>query len=466
MFKPSARPLHLLGPAIAAALVMSGCGYSAPQQLALPADQTGALLQPDNMGALGSRVPSGTVTGRIVDDRTKMGIPGVIIQVQNVSPPVTAQTDSSGNFVLNNVPQGDQFLVVNKVGYVYMATQGSITAHVVPNSTMALPQIVLSPAIAAASNAYLTSIGGLVEPYGLAVDNNHGFLYAVDRIGFNSLLDKRCEVKKFNLTGGFVKKFGGDELKVSKGNDSGSFFDFFTHLSWSYGIDVDAGGNVYVAEANKDRVVKFSANGDYITNFSDNIKNDFDVAVQTTGQIAVSSSGNNKVEMFDVNLQASGQDFSGTAGMPSVNGGFRGLAVDNANYLYLIDNSAGPGGAIKKYIGNGGRPVLQFGTNSGAGPSQFNGATDIAVDNRNGDIYVVDSGNNRVQRFDRDGRFVSEFGSAGRGDGQFDRPYGIAIDKDGYVFVADSGNKRIQKFAPGRILDAPYSANSTYYPTK
>ena len=63
-------------------------------------------------------------------------------------------------------------------------------------------------------------------------------------------------------------------------------------------------------------------------------------------------------------------------------------------------------------------------------------------------------------------RFISEFGSAGRGNGQFDRPYGIAIDKDGYVYVSDLGNKRIQKFAPGRMLNDPTSVNNVYYPTK
>jgi tripartite motif-containing protein 71 len=111
------------------------------------------------------------------------------------------------------------------------------------------------------------------------------------------------------------------------------------------------------------------------------------------------------------------------------------------------------------------QPVLTFGTNNGAGPGQFSGATDLAVDTRNGDIYVVDSGNNRVERFDSNGRFVSEFGSAGRARGQFDRPYGIAIDADGNVFVSDTGNQRIEKFAPGRVYNATPS-NAVTYPTK
>ncbi|MEB3285339.1 MAG: 6-bladed beta-propeller [Candidatus Sericytochromatia bacterium] len=444
--------------------LLSGCGRY--QDLpALPAYGGDGLLSP--VGGPFNRLPTGTVTGRIVDERTKMGIPDVFVEIQNVQPPVAARTDASGNFVLPNVPQGKQIVVVNRPDYVFLAAQGSIIADVMPNTTVNLPVILLSPAIAAASNAFLTSIGGLVEPYGVAVDNNRSALYAVDRIGYGTVLDRRCEVKKYNLNGGFVRRFGGNKFNLSRGNETGRAFDLFTHLSWSYGIDVDAGGNVYVAETNRNKIVKFSSDGDYITRFGENIKNNFDVSVLNTGQIGVSSSGTSKIVLFDVNLAAASRDFAGTAKNPSVNGGFRGVAVDNANFLYVLDNSGGPGTAVKKFDARSSQPVLQFASNAGAGPGQFRGATDLAIDNRNGDVYVVDSGNNRVQRFDRDGRFVAEFGSAGRGNGQFDRPYGIAIDKEGYIFVADTGNKRIQKFAPGRIFNNGSGFNnSVYYPVK
>ncbi|HEY9722774.1 MAG TPA: carboxypeptidase regulatory-like domain-containing protein [Oscillatoriaceae cyanobacterium] len=444
-----------------ALLSTTGCG-KAPLMQALPAGNEDALLTPQ--GGYMNQLPTGTVTGRVVDVQSKVGVPNVAVSVENVNPPVTAMTDSSGNFVLNNVPQGKQIVVLNRPGYVYLSTQGSIIADVMPNQTISLPEIDLTPQVAAASNAFVTSIGGLVEPYGLAVDNNHGVLYAVDRIGLNSVLDKRSEVKKFNLTGGFVSHFGGKLVNMDKGADSG-LFSFFTHLSWAYGIDVDAGGNVYVTDTNNDRVVKFGSDGSYITKFNSGLSNPYDLAVLTTGQVAVSSAGNSKVAMFGVDLTPDTADFAGTENMPSTNGGFRGITVDNANFVYLLDNSAGPGGAVKKFDLNASQPVLEFGTNSGAGPGQFQGATDLAVDNRNGDIYVVDSGNNRVERFDRDGRFISEFGSAGRAQGQFDRPYGIAIDKNGYIYVSDTGNKRIEKFAPGQIFDTN-TGNDVYYPTK
>jgi len=60
-------------------------------------------------------------------------------------------------------------------------------------------------------------------------------------------------------------------------------------------------------------------------------------------------------------------------------------------------------------------------------------------------IYVADSGNHRIQVFDRDGQFVRGWGSFGSEPGQFNEPWGLAID-DQYLYVADTWNHRIQKF--------------------
>lgn len=448
--------------AAVAAVTLSACGVAPSSMPALSTSTEGSLLSPSVQN---TRIPTGTVTGRIIDDHTQIGVAQVLVQVQNVNPPVQTLTDSSGNFVLNNVPQGQQYISVNKADYVYTATAGSIIANVMPNQTVALAQIQLSPAIAVASNAYLTSIGSLNEPYGLAIDNNHGALYCVDHIGINNILDKRSEVKKYNLTGGFEKSFGGNKLGAYVGQ--GDILPSFSHLSWAYGVDVDTGGNVYVADMQNDRVVKFSGDGTYINKVSDNLTSDYDVAVMNTGQVAVSSGGTSKVVLFDTNLVASGQDFAGTSNSASVNGGLRGITVDAGNSVYVLDQSGGTGNVIKKYDGKGGNAILHFGTMGGSGNGQFSGPTDLAVDPRNNDIYVVDAGNSRVQRFNRDGNFISTFGVSGSGNGYFDRPYGIAIDKNGYVYVSDTGNKRIEKFAPGRITDGTTGYTSSFdYPTK
>jgi len=76
----------------------------------------------------------------------------------------------------------------------------------------------------------------------------------------------------------------------------------------------------------------------------------------------------------------------------------------------------------------------------------------VAVD-KEGNVYVTDTLNNRVEIFDADGSFISEFGKGGDGPGRFARPKGIAIDCDGHIWVADEVQSRVQVFdKDGRLL--------------
>jgi hypothetical protein len=70
-----------------------------------------------------------------------------------------------------------------------------------------------------------------------------------------------------------------------------------------------------------------------------------------------------------------------------------------------------------------------------------------------GNLYVSDTFNNRVEMFDADGDFIRQFGKAGDGPGYFARPKGIAIDRDSHVWVADAMQDRVQVFTrEGRLL--------------
>jgi DNA-binding beta-propeller fold protein YncE len=78
--------------------------------------------------------------------------------------------------------------------------------------------------------------------------------------------------------------------------------------------------------------------------------------------------------------------------------------------------------------------------------SSFNGATDIAFA-PNGHLYISDGyGNARVLVYTADGQRLREWGSPGTGPGQFQQPHGIAIDDQGIVYVADRKNGRLQRF--------------------
>jgi DNA-binding beta-propeller fold protein YncE len=76
---------------------------------------------------------------------------------------------------------------------------------------------------------------------------------------------------------------------------------------------------------------------------------------------------------------------------------------------------------------------------------QFVAPAGMAVD-AEGNVYVADSGNHRIQKFDSALNFLGAFGSAGGGDGQFNEPWSVAVDAEGNIYVADTWNHRIQKF--------------------
>ena len=89
--------------------------------------------------------------------------------------------------------------------------------------------------------------------------------------------------------------------------------------------------------------------------------------------------------------------------------------------------------------------ISQWGS-AGTSTGQFSGPLGIAVDN-NYHVYVAEYMNNRIQKFTSTGRFITNWGIGGTNNGEFNHPAGIALDGDGNVYVADMDNHRIQKFS-------------------
>jgi virginiamycin B lyase len=129
------------------------------------------------------------------------------------------------------------------------------------------------------------------------------------------------------------------------------------------------------------------------------------------------------------------------------------MATDKNGDLYIVD---GGNHRVQKFSGEGTFLTTWGSRGEGDGEFEFRRGSDhpggIAVDAQ-GTVLVVDD-NGRVQEFDRNGVFLRKWG-AGRGtaDGQFDEPTGMAVAPDGSIYIADMNNNRIQKFdASGRFL--------------
>ena len=92
----------------------------------------------------------------------------------------------------------------------------------------------------------------------------------------------------------------------------------------------------------------------------------------------------------------------------------------------------------------------------GSGEGQFNQPWGITVDQK-GDVYVADFGNDRVQKFTSDGAFLLAFGSSDGQGGGLKRPADVAVDDEGDVYVSDFGNKRVQIYdSGGEIITSLY----------
>jgi tetratricopeptide (TPR) repeat protein/streptogramin lyase len=122
------------------------------------------------------------------------------------------------------------------------------------------------------------------------------------------------------------------------------------------------------------------------------------------------------------------------------------IAVDSSGNVYVTQ--IGVNEKVQKFDSSG-NFITEWGS-AGHGDGQFSAVAGIAVDS-SGNVYVVDSsgfkGNgNRIEKFDSSGNFITKWGTTGHGDGQFKSPLGIAVDSSGNVYVADRGNHRIQKF--------------------
>jgi len=137
-----------------------------------------------------------------------------------------------------------------------------------------------------------------------------------------------------------------------------------------------------------------------------------------------------------------------------------GIHVDRGGNVWVTDARGrdGKGHQVFKFSADG-KLLLTLGKAgvTGEGPDVFNQPSDVAVA-ANGDVFVADghdeNSNARIVKFTKDGRFIKTWGKRGTAAGEFDTPHALAFDSRGRLFVADRGNNRIQIFdQEGKFLE-------------
>ncbi len=218
-----------------------------------------------------------------------------------------------------------------------------------------------------------------------------------------------------------------------------------------YGIAIDSKGLVYVADQKVGAVFIFNTD----TRDVQLIRNGYEahfglvngLAIDDDDRLFVSDGKLHRVLVFDGKHQVINKIDEGLVDPV-------GLAIDTENrYLYVVDTQQDQ---VIVFDADTLKLVRKIGT---AGknhwlttPGDFGAPSNVALD-KDRNVYVTDTMNNRVEMFDADGKFIGMFGQHGDGPGYLARPKGIAIDSDGHIWIADAYQDRVQVFnREGQLL--------------
>ena len=215
--------------------------------------------------------------------------------------------------------------------------------------------------------------------------------------------------------------------------------------SWSsgkfdcpWGVAVNERNEIAVTDCSNNRVQIFSCNGKFIRSFGKKgvkkgeFKDPSGIAYLNNVNIVVADTSNHRLQIFTERGEYLAQIGSEEIPDHQFNSPM-GLSVDNDGNIIVADSD---------------NKLIKIFTPSGQFLRKF-GGEDLLVDPchciQKDRYYIVsDRGDHSIKVFNTDGNFLYKFGNQGDGDGEFDNPYCLSVDKAGHLMVCDSGNYRVQ----------------------
>ena len=241
-----------------------------------------------------------------------------------------------------------------------------------------------------------------------------------------------------------VTEIGNHKIQVFSSNGThlrsfGRKGDQQVQFDWPRGIAFH-NDNIIVADSSNHRVQLFSDQGEYLGQFGGKgnldhqLKNPHGLSIDSDGNIIVADSGNELIKIF----LHSGQCVRkiGTAG----------FLLDPIHCIHYENSfivSDKGDHCIKVFDGEG--YFMQSFGKEGDGDGEFNEPCCLVV-NKARQLMVCDKMNHRIQVFELSGKFVTKFGAKGSNAGQFNCPLSAAVLSDGRIVVSDFSNNRVQIF--------------------